>query len=173
MVSTLTVHPAEGYEHCKLTSIFVSNLHTMQFQFLFAIFIFCQPGKHKFQIKIKRLPEPSRQVWNQVRAQGFLQSAIMTGMAMHLNFKLPVSNIAASRSTVAKALPRCTSIASAKHSAFFGGSGQHFASARSRCPSQQRSSSLIVEAVKKSVGDLSKGDLEGKVVLVRRPSSAI
>ena len=91
----------------------------------------------------------------------------MTGMAMHLNLRLPVANLAAPRSTVARAVPRCTSLASAKQSAFFGGSVQHFASLKSRCPSQQRSSALVVKAAKKSVGDVSKGDLEGKVVLVR------
>lgn len=97
----------------------------------------------------------------------------MTGMAMHLNLRLPVANLAAPRSTVAKAVPRCTSFASAKNSAFFGGSLQKFASLRSGCSSQQRSSALVVEAAKKSVGDLSKGDLEGKVVLVRHDLSYV
>ena len=86
---------------------------------------------------------------------------------MHLNLRLPVANLTAPRSTIAKAVPRCTSLAGAKQSAFFGGSVQQFTSHNSRCPSQQRSSALVVEAAKKSVGDLSKGDLEGKVVLVR------
>ena len=124
-----------------------------------------------FQIEDKAVSERSRQVWYQVRAQRILILAkIMTGMAMHLNLRLPVANLAAPRSTVAKAVPRCTSLAGAKQSAFFGGSVQKFASLQKRCPSQQRSSTILVEAAKKSVGDLSKGDLEGKVVLVRSGS---
>lgn len=123
-----------------------------------------------FQIEDKAVSERSRQVWYQLRAHRILILAIMTGMAMHLNLRLPVANLAAPRSTVAKAVPRCTSLAGAKQSAFFGGSVQKFASLQKRCPSQQRSSTVLVEAAKKSVGDLSKGDLEGKVVLVRSGS---
>lgn len=91
----------------------------------------------------------------------------MKGMTMNLNARLPVANCVAPHSSAVRALPRCTSVSSARQSTFFGGAVHQFTSLRSRCPSQQRSSAFIVEAAKKSVGDLSKGDLEGKVVLVR------
>lgn len=86
---------------------------------------------------------------------------------MNINMRLPVANLAGSHVKMAKAVPRTMSASSTKQSSFFGGAIRNFASLKVSQRSQRRASPLTVEAAKKSVGDLSKGDLEGKVVLVR------
>ena len=85
---------------------------------------------------------------------------------MNMNLRLPVSNLAGASSKLARAVPRTSAVASAKQSAFFAGTARQLSTLRISTSSKQRAAALIVEAAKKSVGDLSKGDLEGKVVLV-------
>lgn len=89
----------------------------------------------------------------------------MTAMAMQMNLRVPVSKLAAPQRAILKALPRSVVLPTARQSSFFGGAAVQTCSLRARHTNAR--SALIVEAVKKSVGDLSKGDLEGKVVLVR------
>ena len=83
---------------------------------------------------------------------------------MQMNMRAPLGKAAAPAKAMATALPRC--LPSGKQSAFFSGSAAKFSQISARAPLQTRTARLMVEAAKKSVGDLSKGDLEGKVVLV-------
>ena len=87
---------------------------------------------------------------------------------MRCNVRAPVAQLRSSQSC-ARAMPRISNFQGLRQSAFLGGSCQGICStvsARFTAPSV-RGSRLVVEAVKKSVGDLSKADLEGKTVLVR------
>lgn len=85
---------------------------------------------------------------------------------MQMNLRAPVGRAAAPIKAMASALPRCAGLPSGKQSAFFSGSAAKLSQISARAPTQSRTVRLTVEAAKKSVGDLSKGDLEGKVVLV-------
>ena len=110
--------------------------------------------------------EPCTTGLNQVCVCELPKSAAMTRMAMQMNLRMPVANLAGSHGKVAQAVPRSHRVSSARQSAFFGGSLRQLTALQSQAAYSRKTSALIVEAAKKSVGDLSKGDLEGKVVLV-------
>jgi hypothetical protein len=94
------------------------------------------------------------------------QLAEMAGMTMHMHLRAPIGKAAAPAKAMATTLPRCAGLPSGKQSAFFAGSAAKFSKISARAPTQTRTARLIVVAAKKSIGDLSKGELEGKVVLV-------
>lgn len=81
---------------------------------------------------------------------------------MQMNLRAPVAQMRSGTKMLASPLP-C--MARLQKSNFFSGSTQTFVNVSGR-KMQARVQKLKVEAAKKSVGDLSKGDLEGKVVLV-------
>ena len=85
---------------------------------------------------------------------------------MRMNVKAPVAQLLAPCRVSAKAVPRGAAHKGLGQSAFLLGSGGHCLQFSARAATPGRVSRLIVEAKKKSVGDLSKGDLEGKTVLV-------
>jgi phosphoglycerate kinase len=91
----------------------------------------------------------------------------MAGMTMQMNMRAPFGKVAVPARSMATVLPRCAGLPSGKQSTFFSGSAATFSQISARAPTQTRTARLVVEAAKKSIGDLSKGDLEGKVVLVR------
>ena len=86
-------------------------------------------------------------------------------MSMRMNIRAPVAQLAAPCRSSLPAVPR--KALGSRHSSFFSGTSGSFKSISARMNGPVRSSRLLVEAAKKSVGDLGKSELEGKVVLVR------
>lgn len=84
---------------------------------------------------------------------------------MALSMKMQSARVVAGRRVQAMAVPRVASVRLAPSSF----AGKDVAAVSSARVSQRagRASRVVVEAVKKSVGDLKRADLEGKRVLVR------
>jgi phosphoglycerate kinase len=87
---------------------------------------------------------------------------------MALSMKMQSARVIAGRRVASCAVPRVASVAGPRLSKSFGQEVAAFQAAPVRVSHRaQRTSRVVVEAVKRSVGDLKKADLEGKRVLVR------
>ena len=85
---------------------------------------------------------------------------------MQMNLRAPVAQLRTQTKVTGTLAPCMARLACGQRSQFFSGSTDTFVSISSRSSAPQRAQRMKVEAAKKSVGDLSKADLEGKTVLV-------
>ena len=86
---------------------------------------------------------------------------------MALSARMQSRMVAGSRRVQTCVAPRFSGVVAPRLSKSFVQEAAVFAPARVSSSRVQRSNRVVVEAVKKSVGDLKKADLEGKRVLVR------